>query len=190
MKLVWFLLGALALWLSGVAIWISSGPSWQNNTSADVAMVLGAAVNDTEPSPVFQARIDQAIELYKQGRVRYLLFTGGLSAEDSLAESQAARAYAISRGVAEKDILIEERSETTHQNLVEAQRVMKEHNLTSAIIVSDPLHLRRALAMAKSLEMDATVSPARNTRYRSLRTQLPFLLRETYFIHRFWFFGE
>ncbi|QZD92439.1 YdcF family protein [Qipengyuania xiapuensis] len=181
---------ALALWLVGISALIALGPADHPEQSVDVAIVLGAAVDDAEPSPVFAARLDHAIELYDSGRVERLLLTGARSAEDSLSEAEAGKRYAMARGVREEAILMEENSRTTFQNLTEARAVMEREEIGTAIIVSDPLHLWRAMRMADRLDMDASASAATETRYRSWSTQLPFLLRETYFVHHFWLFGE
>jgi uncharacterized SAM-binding protein YcdF (DUF218 family) len=57
------------------------------------------------------------------------------------------------------------------------------------LIVSDPLHMRRAMAMAEAEGFDAFPAPTPTTRYRSLGTQLPFLAREVWFIHLHWLAG-
>ncbi len=44
---------------------------------SDAALVLGAAVWQGKPSPVFEERIKHAIKLYTQGKVHTLIFTGG-----------------------------------------------------------------------------------------------------------------
>ncbi len=49
------------------------------------------------------------------------------------------------------------------------------------IIVSDPLHMKRAMLMAEDLGMTAYPSPTPTTRYRSWRTQFGFWARETFF---------
>nr|WP_247713281.1 YdcF family protein [Qipengyuania polymorpha] len=153
-------------------------------------MVLGAAVDSDTPSPVFAARLDHAIALYKEGRVAKLMLTGGRSDEYSLSEAAAGREYAIARGVAADDILIDENSRTTRQNLLEAQRVMKGEGVETALVVSDPLHLRRAMQMAQSLGLEAQPSATPHTRYRSWQTKVPFLLREVYFVHHSWLFDQ
>ena len=58
------------------------------------------------------------------------------------------------------------------------------------MIVSDPLHLRRAAMMAKDLGISAVTSPTATSRYRSARTQLNFLLREIYFVHQYLLTGH
>ena len=58
---------------------------------------------------------------------------------------------------------------------------MDELSLRSAIIVSDPLHMKRAMLMASDYGIDACSSPTPTTMYRSLKTQIPFLAREEFF---------
>lgn len=52
-------------------------------------------------------------------------------------------------------ILAETLSHTTHKNLVYAQQVMQANALHEALIVSDPLHLKRALRIADDFMLDA-----------------------------------
>ena len=63
------LAGLLLVWLALVLGWIWQGPESDPDARADMALVLGAAVDDDAPSPVFAARIDHAIALWKDGRV-------------------------------------------------------------------------------------------------------------------------
>jgi uncharacterized SAM-binding protein YcdF (DUF218 family) len=190
MKWAASLVALVLVWLAAVGAWIYVGPSEESGSRADAAIVLGAAVDGNIPSPVFAARIDHSIELYKAGRAERLVFTGAASPEDTLSESAAARKYASERGVLQQDILIEQRSRTTRQNLAEARKALSDSDNPQVLIVSDPLHLRRALLMARDLGFDAEASATTTTRYRSWRTKLPFLLREIYFLHHYWLFGE
>ncbi len=190
MKWLAALVAGFLCWIAGVAVWIAIGPPEQSSDYADVAIVLGAAVDGDVPSPVFAARIDHAIGLLRSGRVQLIIFTGAQSPEDTLSESEAARQYAIADGVPSGFIQTEAVSRTTHQNLVESVKVMNAVGARRALIVSDPLHLRRANMMAHGLGLDAKVSHTPTTRYKSWSTKAPFLMREVYFIHHFWLFGE
>jgi uncharacterized SAM-binding protein YcdF (DUF218 family) len=157
---------------------------------ADAAIVLGAAAYPREPSPVFEERIRHGLELFRAGRVRKLIMTGGFGKGAAYSESETAKAWLLRHGVPPSQILTETRSHTTRQNLVEAQRLMKEQHLTTAFIVSDPLHMKRAMIIAHDLGMKAEPSPTPTTRYRSLSSKTGFLLREIYFIHHYWLIGE
>lgn len=184
------ILPTLIGWVGAVAYWIAVGPEETPDARADVAIVLGAAVSGDEPSPVFRERIDHGVNLYKAGRVERLLFTGGRGEGTSVAESEAARVMAVSEGIPDDAILTEDESTTTMHNLVEAQLLMRDAGAETALIVSDPLHMRRAMEMAEALGIQARPSATPTSRYRSWTTQLSFLLRETYFMHHFWLFGE
>ena len=183
-----FLLRAMLLallWLGGVAFWIHWVGERDQAMRSDAIIVLGAAAYDAVPSPVFKARIEHGLDLFRGGMAGTLIFTGGYGGGGArFAESQVARRYAIRSGIPESAILIESSSQTTYQNLLEARRLMQEHGLQRAIVVSDPLHMARALRLCRGLGIDAVGSPTPSTRFRSLRTRLEFLAREVYFFHR------
>lgn len=173
---------ALVLWIAVAAWRIASYGARHDPHPAGVAIVLGAAVWDAEPSPVFAARIDHAVALYRAGRVQRIVFTGGVGAGDSVAESQAARRYALRAGVPDRHIAVETRSTITYENLVEARALLAaERPAPRVLIVSDPLHLRRSVMMARDLGLDAHPAPTPTTRYRSWRSKAGFLSREVYF---------
>jgi uncharacterized SAM-binding protein YcdF (DUF218 family) len=187
--LAWLMIAFIS-WLAGVAGWIAIGPSSGGVERGQTAIVLGAAVDGDVPSPVFAARIDHAIALYRAGQVQRLLLTGGRSPEDRLSEAAAAAVYAREKGVPDEAILIEDRSRTTWQNLKNARRVLSDGANRPVVIVSDPLHMRRAMAIAGDVGFDARSGPTPSSRYRSLVTQLPFLAREVWFMHAHWLLGR
>lgn len=148
---------------------------------ADAAVVLGAAVWGAEVSPVFRERINHGVELYRKGRVRKLIFTGGRGNSDEPTESSAARRYALQRGVPARDIMIEEKSHNTYENILYAKELADAQGVRTVLIVSDPLHMKRAVAMARDAGLVAEPSPTPSTRYRGLRSQAGLLAYETYY---------
>ncbi len=155
----------------------------------DCVIVLGAAAYHHRPSPVFEERIRHAIWLHANGFAKTIIFTGGYGVGAPYAESEVARAYAIRNGVPANAILTERISRTTLDNLRQAKQLMRDHRLATAIIVSDPLHLKRAALLADHLQMDAVTSPTPSTRFRSWSSWLRFLARETYFVHAYLYLG-
>lgn len=146
--------------------------------SADAAIVLGAAVWGDRPSPVFRERINHAIQLYHDGTVPTIIFTGGVGNRDELAEAEVGRDYAIARGVAPADILLETTSTSTVENLRNAQQVAQQNGLETFLIVSTPNHMRRALFVADQLEMEAYSSPTRSIRWINSATRTYSYVRE------------
>ncbi|MCC5600896.1 YdcF family protein [Nostoc favosum] len=110
-----------------------------------------------------------------------IIFTGGVGESNEPAEAIVGKNYALAQQVKAADIFTETQSRTTHQNLKNALEVANAHQLTKLIIVSDPLHMKRAVSMAQGLGMDAHSSSTPTTRYRSFHSQMEFLSRETYF---------
>jgi uncharacterized SAM-binding protein YcdF (DUF218 family) len=147
---------------------------------ADAAVVLGHAVWGTEPSPIGQARLDHAIGLYRAGRVRKLILTGCRWQGEAVSIAAASRAYVLDRGVAPGDVLIEERSRTTFQNLYYAKPIAEAHGLRTLVVVSDPLHLRRAMRMAHDLGLAAWPSGTPTSRIVGVRRRAQFVWREVY----------
>ena len=98
-----------------------------------------------------------------------------------MTEAAEARQFAIKNGVPEKDILIEESSHTTYENVVNAKRLADAHGLKRVLIVSDPMHMKRAVSMAKDIGLEAYPSPTPTTRYQGWRSQLESLAHETYY---------
>lgn len=182
----WLFTAALlcALWLLGVAAWIVWVGDRDQAAPADAIVVLGAAAYDARPSPVLQERLRHALDLYRRGYADTLIFTGGYGYGARFSESQVARRYALREGVPEDAVLIEALSRTTYENLAQTRRLLQERGLHRVIVVSDPLHMARALRLCRLLGIDARGSPTPSTRFRSFRSRWRFLAREVYFFHR------
>lgn len=170
------------IWLAGLGVQISQFAERSSSNQADAAIVLGAAVYRDRPSPVFRERINHAIKLYQSGQVDAIIFTGGVGARDQISEGEAARQYALSAGIPEEAIFTDTTSLNTYQNLVNAQQIISEQNFRQVLVVSDPLHMQRAMTLAEDLGMDAEPSPTTTSRYRSFETRMRFLFREAYFL--------
>lgn len=175
-----FLLGGLLLYAvwTAWAIWAFRA---DDGARADAAIVLGATATGGQPSAAFVGRIDHGIALYRSGAVRKLIFTGGAMDGEALPLAVVASQYAIQRGVPPDAILQEPYSRITFENLRYARQIAATNGLHTFLIVSDPLHMRRAIRMASDLGMTARASATPTTSYRSLRSRLWFLRRETYF---------
>ncbi len=148
---------------------------------ADAAIVLGAASYGDKPSPVFRERINHAVWLYRNGFVKKIIFTGARDSGNEPAASSVASLYAVGRGVPIQDILGEDRSTTTEENLSCAHELAVKNGLKTFLIVSDPLHMKRAMMLTEDLGLSARPSPTPTTRYRSFFSRMQFLVREIYF---------
>ena len=164
---------------SAFSIWSFGGKNQLVKT--DVAIVLGAAAWGDEPSPVLLERINHSIWLYENDYVEKIIFTGGKGKDDEYAESEVARDYAIKNDIPPEDILIETQSNITEENLSYAYEIAKEKNLNTFTLVSDPLHMKRAILMAKDIGIEAYSSPTQSSVYKTLNSKVPFFFRELFF---------
>ncbi len=89
------------------------------------------------------ARFAEGVNLYEQGFGKYLVFSGA-AYDNGTSNADVMRGLAVDRGIPDSAILEEPLGEDTWGNAVYTRRVLEEHSLQSAILVTSPYHLRRA----------------------------------------------
>ena len=180
-KIIYIILTFVLLYLivTGIRIWKYG--YIDEKQKCDVAIVLGASSNINGVSPVYAERINHGIWLYNNDFVDYIILTGGIGEENNFSDASKAKEYALDNGIPEKAIVLEEKSKITQENLKNSKEIMQEQGFQTCIIVSDPLHMKRAMCIAKDYEITAYSSPTTTTKYLTLKTKLPFLLREEFF---------
>lgn len=115
------------LTMSVVAVAVLDRPSKKVN----YVVVLGCGLLDgTRVSPLLAGRINCAIHFYenahRKGRNPKILLSGGQGNDEKRPEAQAMAEYAIEHGVAKEDILIEDQSLNTIQNLQFSKKIMEQ----------------------------------------------------------------
>src|SRR5690554_3020057 len=180
-KVVIFLTLSFSAYFIINTIRIYNYSSQYNEKKSDVAIVLGTSINKGEPSSIFKERINHSIYLYEKGFVDKILYTGGIEEGAVKSESEVARSYAMSRGIPTEDILIEEISKYTTENLSQAKRIMDSLQMNNALLVSDPLHMKRGALHAKNNEITFCPSPTKTSRYKSKSARFMQLMYETFF---------
>jgi uncharacterized SAM-binding protein YcdF (DUF218 family) len=148
-----FLVAGYTTW----RIWEQGGRD--ESRSADAIVVLGAAQYDGVPSPIFEARLAHAVDLFHGGIAPVLVVTGGKLPADRTTEAAAARAYAVAHGVPDSAILVEDQGRTTLESLRSVARMLDERGLHSAVFVSDRTHMLRVLKIARVEGLEAYGSP-------------------------------
>jgi uncharacterized SAM-binding protein YcdF (DUF218 family) len=151
------LLLSAAVWVGYVQWKIAGVQKLQAVRPADVGIVLGAALWHDVPSPALMERLEHGAELYRSGRVRKLIVSGGFDGNGStLTEAEGMRRYLIGIGIPDRDIATETASRNTYENLVNSQEIMTRENWRSAIIVTHHYHGARAADIADFIGMKDT----------------------------------
>ena len=141
---------------------------------AQVALVFGAGLRrDGSPTAILRDRVQSAVELYKSGKVKKLLMSGDNSYLE-YNEPGAMREYALSLGVPENDIVLDYAGRRTYDLCYRALYIF---GIKSAILVTQPFHLPRAVYTCRKLGIEATGYAAENITYRK-SSQLYWNMRE------------
>ncbi|MBK6882335.1 MAG: YdcF family protein [Flavobacteriales bacterium] len=180
-RIAGYLIVALACYFvyNGITIYEYSGIYIEDQS--EVAIVLGAGTSEGVLSPVFAERTNHAKYLFDQGLVKKILITGGYGEGQIQSDSEIGKQYLLSEGVPIEALIIEEKSRYTIENLIEAKSVMDSLGFTSALLVSDPLHMKRAMKLAEKQNIDCLPSPTKTTMYRSFLPQAKSLFYETFY---------
>lgn len=128
--------------------------------TADVILVLGRKLKRNRLTPVFEARLRHASDLWQRGHAPHILVAGGMTGKASLSEAEAGSRWLKDHDLPTEVALTEARSQHTLENLFWVRRYMRARGWKTLILVSDPLHLARAQAMAQGLGLTTAAAPA------------------------------
>ncbi len=138
---------------------------------------MGAAQYDGVPSPDLRARLDEALALWRQGYVSEIVTTGSKEAGDTYTESEAGRRYLEDNGVPAGDI-VEAGGNNSWDNLADAAAELVPEGKARVLVVTDPFHEDRSLAIASSVGLSPSPTPTRSSPIRGVST-LPYYAKET-----------
>ncbi len=154
-----FLVAALA-WCAYVYRQIDEVASRDEAIPSDAIAVFGAAEYRGRPSPVFHARLDHAVDLYRKGIAPVVItLGGGADADSGLTEGGVGRDYLLANGIPLTDIIAETRSVDTEEQVHRLAAIAREHNLQTVVVVSDPTHLFRIRELCAESGLDVYTSP-------------------------------
>lgn len=149
----------LLLWAAVDLAIVATGAEDDRATHADVIIVLGCkAYENNVPTPCIRARSHHAAQLYKQGLATQIIASGGPSLQGP-AEAGVIAGLLTHEGVPGAAIIQEDRSHNTIQNLLNSQAIMREHGWRTAVIVTEPYHINRAMIIARDAGLSAYPSP-------------------------------
>lgn len=167
--------------VTGFAVWTEAHHDDASRIEhVDAILVLGAAQYDGTPSPVFVGRLEHAKLLFDQGRAGTVIVLGGSRPGDVSTEADAGRGYLIANGVPSSAVVAEPVGNTTLESLRAAATYMRDHDMVSAFLVSDPWHNLRVEKMASDLGIRGYASATWHSAARTEPTRLSGYARETF----------
>ena len=115
---------------------------------ADAIVVLAGGVGESgEPGEAYQEKVKHSVELYRQGYAPKLIFSSGIVYV--YREAQIMKALAVSLGVSEADILLEEVGGGNYGSLLNVKRIMETQGWRSMLLVTSPYNTMRSRLLAE-----------------------------------------
>jgi uncharacterized SAM-binding protein YcdF (DUF218 family) len=149
---------AALLWCWWVYAQIAAYAAEDQAAPSDAIVVFGAAEYDGKPSPVYRARLDHALSLYRKG-IAPLMITLGGDGGDQFSEGSVGRSYLMGAGVPEDAIIAETESRNTEESSRRVAVIARANGLRRLVIVSDGTHLFRIHAICAAEGLAVLTSP-------------------------------
>ena len=140
----------------------------QNAPEADVAILLGGGLSiPLKPRLTAELsdgsdRVLYAARLYKQGKVKNIIVTGGnvfKQQENVKAESWYISELLQEWGVHKSAILTEGDSRNTRENALETKKIMQQYNFKTSLLVTSAFHMPRASSTFRAVGIEITPLP-------------------------------
>lgn len=127
------------------------------SVACNYIIVHGAGLYNGRVTPLLKARLDKAIEVYHRGgKQAIFIVSGGQGEDESTSEAKAMQQYLLEQGIVEQQILLEDKSTTTLENLLYSKRIMDTRNqVYTCIFVTNDYHVMRTALYAKSIGLRA-----------------------------------
>lgn len=178
------------IWFLAEPLKISQAPQ-----KASAIVVFGGGVGETgSPGKSTIERARYAAQLYNAGFAKRIIFSSGYFYIFNDAENM--RLIALSMGVAQKDIILEERANSAYENVVFSKQILDRNKWDSILLVSSPYNMRRASLVFKRHGGDTKViyTPVKASQFYDRRhgirlEQIRALLHEYLGIVYYWFKG-
>ncbi len=159
-RLCGILLLLSALWFGWVYSRIQAVANRDDAKPADAIAVFGAAEYAGRPSPVFHARLDKAVSLYRMQIAPIVITLGGGADKDSgKTEGGVGRDYLLANGVPYNKIVAETYSIDTEQQVQRLAAIAQRMHLAHIVVVSDGTHLFRIAELCRRAGLDVYTSP-------------------------------
>ncbi len=126
---------------------------------ADCILVLGAGIVGNRPSLSLANRLDRAVEVYENSSITKIIVSGD-HGKKNYDEVNVMRDYLIECGISKENIFMDHAGFSTYESIYRARDVF---DVKSAVIVTQKLHLARALYIAAALGVEGKGIAAQNS---------------------------
>jgi uncharacterized SAM-binding protein YcdF (DUF218 family) len=123
---------------------------------ADIIVVFGGGVGETgSPGKSTIERARYAAQLYNQGLAPQIIFSSGYNYIYN--DAQNMKLFAISMGVPEEDIILEQKAGSAYENVKFSKDILYKRGWKEILLVSSPYNMRRVSLVFKKIASDINV---------------------------------
>lgn len=158
-----------------------------------VMIVLGCRVMPGgEPSILLQDRLDTALDYLDDHPDMTVVVSGGQGSNEPTSEAACMADYLEEHGVDSDQILLEDQSSNTKENLIYSRELLEEHGIVvlrdEVLVVSNGFHLTRAQMLAERYGYKSVSALAAPTSHIPSRIQMyirePLALVKSFFLDK------
>ncbi|WP_373898692.1 YdcF family protein [Haloimpatiens sp. FM7315] len=138
--------------------------------SIDYIIVLGSGLIGERVPPLLQSRLDKGIEVFKsqieRGFQPKIIVSGGQGENELVSEAFAMKKYILSKGISYENIIMEDKSTTTYENLKFSKAIMEKfHKKYSCVFITNNYHVFRASIFARKVHLKAQGVGSKTAKY-------------------------
>ena len=135
--------------------------------TADAIVVLGGAFGEgleRWPYPDAGSSVDRywhAARLFRAGRAPVIVLSGAHHPDrlDRWSEAEAGALFLQDLGVPASALLLDNEARTTRENVVFIERILRDRQLDSFLLVTSALHMKRSLAAFEAMNLSPIPTP-------------------------------
>jgi uncharacterized SAM-binding protein YcdF (DUF218 family) len=157
-----------------VQVWLTSRQ--YDPHPAGAILVMGAAQYDCVPTLDLQARLDEALKLYREGYSHLVVVTGNKQPGDKCTEAESGAMYLERMGVPKADI-VEAGGDDSYENIADALPKLEAHKIKVVLVTTDPFHEDRSMAIASDLSLSPSPTPTQSSPITGWST-FPYFVKE------------
>lgn len=136
----------------------------ENLTDNDIQKIVYGNIDDSGKNSIYglvfgnsmliKERVSTAVEAYRKKRIKKIIFSGGSNGisnqnNDTIPEAIKMKNLAIELGVNEDDILVDDTSNNSFENVENSFKLIFNENISSITIITSEFHLKRCMAIIK-----------------------------------------
>lgn len=161
LNIIKILASILLIWFLGHSLFITYDGLSDNGKKSDLALILGNKVNeDGTLSKRLEMRLKAGVQLFKAGRVKRILVSGGLGKE-GFYEGDKMKEFLVAHAVPDSLIIVDNLGNNTRASVENTLALQKQIHFNSLIVVSQYFHVTRTkkLFRDKGFENVYSASP-------------------------------